>query len=290
MNYKYTLDPSSKKFPCPACGKVTLVRFIKTGAAELLNEEFGRCDRETNCGYFRSPINNKPIVNINDVASPLVIPNYHQWSELEKTQINGSNNFLTYLKSIFDEEDVKNLVTLFHIGSCSQKWENATVFWQVDLDENVRAGKMMLYHNETGSRIKSPYNHINWMHKVNQHSSFNLSQCLFGLHLLNLQPLDHQQTHDVRIVESEKTAVIMMGLMPQYIWMATGSKSNFKESMLIPLKSYKVVAYPDKSEYDNWNTAVDQLNDKGFNIKVSRLLENMNLELGADLIDLSQQL
>lgn len=290
MNYKYTLDPSSKKFPCPACGKVTLVRFIKTGTAELLNEEFGRCDRETNCGYFRNPTDNKPIVNINDVASPPSLPNYHSWSELDNMWFNGSNNFITYLKGIFDDMTIDNLQTMYYIGSCSKKWNNATIFWQVDTEGNVKAGKMMLYNKVTGSRVKSPYPHISWMHKVNEYMHFNLSQCLFGLHLLNYRVIDGEETHEVRIVESEKTAILMTGLMPEYIWMATGSKSNFKESMLRPLKNYKVVAYPDKSEYGKWNTVADQLNDNGFNIKVSKLLENMNLELGADLIDLSQQL
>ncbi len=267
-----------------------MVRFIKTSTLELLDKEFGRCDRESNCGYFRSPTDNKPIVNIKDIASPPSLPNYHSWSELDNTWSNGSNNFLTYLKSIFDDMTIDNLQTLYYIGSCNKKWNNATIFWQVDTEGNVRAGKMMLYNKEIGSRVKSPYPHISWMHKINEYKHFNLSQCLFGLHLLNYMVIDGEETHEVRVVESEKTAIIMTGLMPEYIWMATGSKSNFKESMLAPLKSYNVVAYPDKSEFDGWSMVADKLNEKGFNIKVSKLLEQTNLDAGADLIDLSQQL
>jgi hypothetical protein len=62
--------------------------------------------------------------------------------------------------------------------------------------------------------------------------------------------------------------------------------NKLKESMLKPLKGYQVRAYPDKSVFENWNALADVLNTKGYYIKTSSLLENMDLENGADLIDL----
>jgi hypothetical protein len=94
----------------------------------------------------------------------------------------------------------------------------------------------------------------------------------------------------IRVVESEKTALILFGLQPEYLYMATGSNGNFKESMLKPLKGYRVEAFPDKSEYENWIKEASKLNQKGYNIKVSRLLENTDLEEGSDLIDLFIQM
>ena len=55
MNYRYKLDTSSKKYRCKKCTKNTLVRFIDTETGELLDENYGRCDRETKCGFFEKP-------------------------------------------------------------------------------------------------------------------------------------------------------------------------------------------------------------------------------------------
>ncbi|WP_372938062.1 DUF6371 domain-containing protein [Seonamhaeicola sp.] len=38
------------------------------------------------------------------------------------------------------------------------------------------------------------------------------------------------------IVESEKTAIIMSMFLPDFIWLATGSKGNFKYELLELLK------------------------------------------------------
>ena len=114
--------------------------------------------------------------------------------------------------------------------------------------------------------------------------NFNLKQCLFGLHQLNDFP-----NHIIGIVESEKTAIIMSGISLQknilksYIWMATGSLNMLKEELLIPLKNRKVVMYPDlgqnksknKSPLEQWNKKCLFLKNKGFNIRVSSLLENI---------------
>ena len=42
----------------------------------------------------------------------------------------------------------------------------------------------MLYDPTTGKRVKEPFNHISWVHKVIKQPEFELKQCLFGEHLL----------------------------------------------------------------------------------------------------------
>ena len=39
---------------------------------------------------------------------------------------------------------------------------------------------------------------------------------------------------------------------PNYIWVATGMKGGFKYEMLQPIKDFKIIAFPDKSEYNDW--------------------------------------
>jgi hypothetical protein len=109
---------------------------------------------------------------------------------------------------------------------------------------------------------------------------FNLQQCLFGLHRVNE---DYQKT--IAIVESEKTAIIMSLFIPDYIWIATGSKQNLKFELLKPIKKRKIVLFPDKGEYFNWLNKATELNAIGFKIAVSELIEQTDFENGFDLAD-----
>jgi predicted RNA-binding Zn-ribbon protein involved in translation (DUF1610 family) len=54
--YRFTLDKTSKKHPCPACGKKTFVRYVDTETGDYLAAyEYGRCDRSEHCGYHLNP-------------------------------------------------------------------------------------------------------------------------------------------------------------------------------------------------------------------------------------------
>ena len=111
----------------------------------------------------------------------------------------------------------------------------------------------MKYDPETGHRIKDENcpGRINWVHSLMKASGqlpkdWELTQCLFGEHLLRQYP-----GKVVALVESEKTAVICAGLMPRFLWLATGGKSCVNERLLV-LRGRKVVAFPDIDGYDEW--------------------------------------
>ncbi|WP_198175323.1 DUF6371 domain-containing protein [Spirosoma telluris] len=56
--YRYQLPKKAIKADCPQCGprhRKTLSRYIDTKTGEPLPESYGRCDRESNCGYSLSP-------------------------------------------------------------------------------------------------------------------------------------------------------------------------------------------------------------------------------------------
>lgn len=54
-DYRYILDKSSRKFPCPVCLKKTFVKYIETETSEYLAGNYGKCDREANCNTHNLP-------------------------------------------------------------------------------------------------------------------------------------------------------------------------------------------------------------------------------------------
>jgi len=279
--YKYSLDKSSKKFLCPCCHKKTFVKFVDNETNYYLNDIDGRCDRESKCGYFKKPHNNNVSKPTNNNSISVIQPTYHHnniVSQFSNTLKNS--NFIIYLMSVFDKNSVLEAIKRYNIG-ITNYWNGATVFWQIDIKNRIRGGKIMLYNSHTGQRIKKPFNHISWIHKQLKIDDFKLSQCLYGLH--NIANFLKGET--ICIVESEKTAIIMSIVMPSFLWMATGSKAGFKESMLQPVKAHHIIAYPDKTEFEAWSVTAQSLNKNGFSIQCSGFLEKIDVEIGGDLVD-----
>jgi hypothetical protein len=95
--------------------------------------------------------------------------------------------------------------------------------------------------------------------------NWELTQCLFGEHLLKQYPFKN-----VAIVESEKTAVICSFFWTEYIWVATGGKSQLNNKLQV-LKGSKIVAFPAVDEYQEWMEKLSQVS--GLDITVSDVLE-----------------
>jgi hypothetical protein len=286
QNYKYSLEKGSKKFICPKCKLKRFVKYINQDNGDYLGDSIGRCDRETNCGYHFKPnqLINCETINI-DATIKITSPSYHTDSELEILyNSNEENNFLLFLESLFDYNKIERIKKIFKI-STSSFFHGSTVFWQIDEKNLIHAGKLIYYSKTTGRRYKTLENTspVSWIHKINKIKVFNLNQCLFGLH--QLQNINNQ-TQNIGIVESEKTAVILTIMYPDYYWMATGGKQNFKESMLKPIKDYQIVAYPDKGEYEVWFNKAKSLNQIGYKIEVNNWLETIDYDTGTDLADI----
>lgn len=284
MQFKYILDKSSKKFKCPKCNSLRYVRFINNETSEYIDYNFGRCDREQECGYFNLPSSNTKSITYNSFyETKTEVPSYLDSHLVSKTLTQyENNNFTLYLKSLFDEQKVTEVINKYKIGT-SKYYINSTVFWQIDNHNNVHTGKVMAYNPITGKRIKNATGRslINWVHKITKKENYILKQCLFGLHLVN------SETKIIHLVESEKTAVIMSVLIPEFTWLATGSNGNFNLTLLEPIKDISIVAIPDAGEYLNWLEKAKQLNRSGFKINISDFVENnKNVIKGWDLVDL----
>ena len=363
-NSKYTLDNSSKKYPCPACSKKTFVRYVDNETGHYLKDSFGRCDRESKCGYFHAPPKGKKcyliaflsLENISEkafkatesngrlhfiptsqimesngnscwisewwlkangiaylghqskyifsnqvgdsavatiaTASPVAAvatalsepdkPSFHSLKLLDQlyNEKPVTENLEVYLNTLFTKKQVFEAKQNYLLTGTTMFWNKATIFWQIDHEEKIHAGKIMLYDPSTGKRIKKPYNHINWVHKALKEPNFNLNQCLFGLHRIQ-----EDYSKSIAIVESEKTAIILSILVPEILWLATGSKQNLKTRLLEPLAGRKIVLYPDKGEYEDWRKKAEVIKRSGLMVEVSNFLEKLSLKPGADLVD-----
>lgn len=191
------------------------------------------------------------------------------------------NYFVLFLKSVFRSDLVDDAVIKYNIGT-SKHWPGSTIFWQLDELSNVRTGKVMLYDQVTGKRVKKPFDHITWVHALTKIPDFKLSQVFFGSHLVK------PSTKVVAIVESEKTAIIASICFQDFTWLASGSKNGLKVENLTILKNKKIILYPDANGFEQW-TNFAQRNKNDFNFRVSdllnRSLSDENKQDGEDIAD-----
>lgn len=190
------------------------------------------------------------------------------------------DNFTYFLFSHFENEKVKKAIRDYFLTGTGHYWHNSTVFWQIDEKERVHSGKIMHYNPNSGKRTKKPYSRIGWMHKALKADGFNLNQCLFGMHLLNT---DYEKR--LAIVESEKTAVIMSIILPDFLWMATGGHGNLNIDKIKELKKRDVILYPDLGSFHDWEKQAATFRKDGFKVTVSKIIEDLNDSSISDLAD-----
>jgi hypothetical protein len=157
----------------------------------------------------------------------------------------GDNSFVQGLINIFGQNDVMRAVGKYKLGTLVDQIDKI-IFWQFDKDQKCRGGKVMSYNQETLKRGKE----ITWMHSVLKMKDYNLSQCLFGEHLIM------SSNERILVVESEKSAIIGSIVLPNYVWVATGGKSSAIVDKLKLLQHYKVTLVPDIDATESWKQII----------------------------------
>lgn len=200
--YRFHLQkyrPGSK-ITCPKCGrKACFTRYIDGEGQISFPANVGKCDHINSCGYHYTPkeyFSDNPIVKetltgkdeygkgISTVVKPTVKPlpkpqpqiSYLPCAWVEQSmQRYDINPLYRYLVTVAGKEKTDRLFNLYKVGT-SKMWNGATVFWQIDRNGNVRAGKIMGYDAKTGHRIKEPFNQVNWVHSVRKMPDFHMKQ------------------------------------------------------------------------------------------------------------------
>ncbi|MEK6482385.1 DUF6371 domain-containing protein [Catalinimonas sp. 4WD22] len=290
-----------KKFQCPSCGhKKKYVRYFNFTLGDYLPEEFGRCDREHNCGYFEKPSeeyfksltegslyapvwkkkNTSCVKSKSDTATQKEKPFSTIEKEILLKSLSGyeGNIFCQFLIDHFGESTGHSLLSKYLIGT-SKKYKGANVFWQVDIKGRIRSGKIMLY-NKDGHRRKDIY--PTWVHTELKREGYQLDQCFFGEHLLK----DSKPETTIAIVESEKTAIVASYFFPKNVWLATGGETLLNVEKCKILEGRKVVLFPDlaDSARERWEIISQDINQRfGIRSMVSDYLSEVND--GSDIAD-----
>ncbi len=311
--HRYILEPykgMNTRYRCPSCQQrdKTFSLYIDTETGEHIHATVGRCNRESNCGYHYTPKQYFQDNNISfDAPQPKaykprpVTPQPKSVSfipvEVFKASLNPkafeTNHFVQFLINLFGVELASQLVSCYFIAT-SKHWNGATVFWQIDTQGKVRTGKIIQYEiinsdvsviGKDCKRVKTNKPPVYWVHTALKTTDFK--QCFFGEHRLNERHKDGK-LKPVAIVESEKTAIIASVYLPQFIWLAAGSKDGLNAEKCSILKGRTVTLFPDLNGFEKWSNKAKELSHLAI-FTVSDLLERKATEAerkqGFDLAD-----
>lgn len=180
-----------------------------------------------------------------------------------------------------------------------------TIYWQIDETGGVRTGKMMLYKADGHRDKRKGAYTFDWIHStlcrrkrdtdpwphpdLYDPDRQEVRQTLFGMHLLDRYP-----GAEIRIVESEKTALIMAtayGNNRRWLWMACGGKENISRERLEPIirQRRQVVLFPDRDSIAKWKEKAHALRYEFTHVRTEEVLKQWRPEDGekADVADIT---
>jgi len=279
------------KTKCPQCNtKHSFNLYFDNENQTLAPEEFGKCDRINTCGYINRPESSQPILT--NPKPKIVLPtSYISKEEVLSLNLERYKDPLSiWLVEKFGDIAKKILYDYAVFSVFVKQWnEYVPLFLLVDEKGNIRSGKLMRYHivNNEPKRTKfSDYwDNIRWLHT--HHQEFQYEQVAFGSHLIKKYP-----EKDIKIVESEKSSLILNCVRPQYIWLSTLSFTGLQQHLLPCLKGRNCEVIPDKGEktYIYWKTKCEEFieEDLEVSIKCSNFMEQLDdeeFESGSDIAD-----
>lgn len=282
--HRYIYEKGSKKYHCPECTKKRFVRYIDTQTGEYLPQQYGRCDRESKCGYFLNPYKDGYVKAIWEqeqgnktgwkpqrpkrIKKPLNKPKraFIPFEVFNRTRVGyEQNEFVQNLLSRvifpFEIQDIETVISQYHLGTVQNGYRSgATTFPFIDIRGNIRAVQVKQFDEEnhtTGtdflhSIIEKHHTRNNkllpeWLEAYNKNET--KVSCLFGEHLLSKYPYN-----SIALVEAPKTAIygtLYFGFPEQptnLLWLAVYNLSSLNLNKCIALNGRNVFLFPDLSK------------------------------------------
>lgn len=297
--HRYIFEKGSKKHLCPNCDKKRFVRYIDTQTGEYLPEQYGRCDRESKCGYFLNPYKDgyakaiweqeqgnktdwkpqqpkrikKPVNKPKRAFIPVEVFNRTRAGYEQNTFI---QNLLTRVAFPFEVQDIEKVISLYHLGTVQNGYrKGANTFPFIDIQNKVRAIQVKQFDEQnhtTGtdflhSIIEKHHTRNNkplpeWLEAYNKNET--KVSCLFGEQLLSKYPYN-----PVALVEAPKTAIygtLYFGFPEQptnVLWLAVYNLSSLNLNKCQALKGRNVYLFPDLSKdgkaFELWSDKANEI-------------------------------
>lgn len=299
-NFRFKLDKSSRKFICPQCGKREFVKYTDS-EGNYQSDEFGRCDREVNCGYFQYPANDETRT-FETCIIPARKPQIFFPKDVFERTLKASRNstFFANLKALgIPEETIIKTFEDYKIGGLIKgKYSGGVTFPYIDKFARIHSVQVKAFNEENKTADQT------WLHSIMYHHykpSGNIPQwitdyyqnekktnCLFGEHLL-----DQYNSKDIIIAESPKNAILGSFYLPEYLWLASGTLRTLSVEKLRKLKGRKILLIPDTSKenvaFAEWEYIMHEATETGLNVRMFTFLEENTTEeqkaTGYDIAD-----
>lgn len=323
LEFRFRLASKKGKTTCPKCGKKKhWQRYIHTATGEFLPIEYGRCDNEQKCGYWKKP-DEKLLAEYtkNETGKTKQYKKAKKPMEkqyFDKEVCRKAANIENYEKNIFLQNLLKNVpypfektklykvAQMYGLGTITEgHYAGAVCFPFIDIRGNVHAVQVKLFDTNNHTKdttflhrfLEKWYQSKNkplpkWLAEYNTNESY--VDCLFGEHLLK-KPENSNKT--VCIVEAPKTAIyatLYFGT-ENAIWLSCYNASGLTLARTKVLQGRKIALFPDLSKDGNtfakWKATANylQANLPNTSIKVFDLLEKLatkeQKEKGLDLAD-----
>ena len=289
--HRYSLEKGSKKHHCPDCNKKTFVLYVDTETGDYLPEQYGRCDRESNCSYHLNPYldgyakaiqeqekgnrselpNNWKPQRKKTIPQPTPEPILFDFETFKQTlqpERYEKNKFIMNLfyrvQFPFEVDEVTKVIQLYRFGTVANGYRaGANTFPFIDIKNNVRAIQVKQFDEQNHTTGTDFLHSIIEKHHTRNNKPLPIwleaytkqdkrISCLFGEHLLS-----KYHSNPVALVEAPKTAVygtLYFGLpeTPEsLIWLAVYNKSSFSFDKLKVLQGRFVYVFPDLSKDGN---------------------------------------
>lgn len=284
----YTLQKyqgARTRHECPYCHRPRCFTLYVDENGQALSPLVGKCDHEIKCGAHVKPkqfFKDHPDLAIPEAWMQPMEKKQRELCTIDRGQItkfrSNQASLVKWLANTFQGWEAA--ADAYMIGGLKG---GETIFWQIDHEGRCRSGKCIPYGAD-GHRIKNQGVEVRWMHSLLKRDGvlpkdWELTQCLFGEHLIESKPIG--------LVESEKTAIICSIVYPDKTWLATGGKNNLNGERLAVLRGHQVYVYPDADALDEWMQRIGRMKDLGYDIVVVDMkYTSSQIENKYDLADL----
>ena len=313
--YKYSLQKGNAKYICPECGKKTFVRYVDSVTDECCPPQYGRCDRESKCGYNNRPQFEKEYKPFKEYKAFAPKPKPQPLTPIPFEVLAGTldnyeqnvfiQNLLQRVAFPFEPCDIEAVIAQYYLGTVAS-FGGAVALPFIDIQNNIRAIQVKQF-DQTNHTTKTSFLHGILKTQYSQRGealpdwlpAYELNDlkvsCLFGEHLLSKFPLN-----PVALVEAPKSAIYgtlyfgMPNVPERFLWLAVYNLSSLNVEKCKALQGRDVVLFPDLSKdgkaFDLWNSKLDELDTiKGARFTISDLLEHEASEAervsGCDIAD-----